>query len=214
MVEFIQNLINNDLISVIIVSLIPMIELKGGIVFARGVGFNFLEALGLAYLGSTIVFIPIFFLLVPLLNLFKKVKLVNKIATKAESYVQSKAREALEKQNQKQGKRAMSERFINQLAVFIFVAIPLPMTGVWMGTAIAVFVNLKFKDAVLPIILGNLFAGIIISALASLCLALWTIAVLDYILYTLFGLAVILLAIMIIKIVKQKPQEDNQKGNN
>ncbi|MBR2871554.1 MAG: small multi-drug export protein [Clostridia bacterium] len=213
MVEFIQNLINNDLISVIVVSLIPMIELKGGIVFARGVGFDFFQALGLAYLGSTIVFIPIFFLLIPLLNLFKKIKFVNKIATKAESYVQSKAREALEKQNQKQGKRAMSERFIKQLAVFIFVAIPLPMTGVWMGTAIAVFVNLKFKDAVLPIILGNLLAGIIISALASLCLALWTIAVLDYILYTLFGLAVILLVVMIIKIVKQKPDSDVQKGN-
>ena len=212
MVEFIQNLINNDLISVIIVSLIPMIELKGGIVFARGVGFNFLEALGLAYLGSTIVFIPIFFLLVPILNLFKKIKLINKIATKAESYVQSKAREALEKQNQNNSKCVVSEKFIKQLAVFIFVAIPLPMTGVWMGTAIAVFVNLKFKDAVLPIVLGNLVAGLLISGLASLCLAFWTIAVLDYILYALFGMAVILLVIMIIKIARQKPQAQTEKG--
>lgn len=212
MVEFIQNLINNDLISVIIVSLIPMIELKGGIVFARGVGFNFLEALGLAYLGSTIVFIPIFFLLVPILNLFKKIKLINKIATKAESYVQSKAREALEKQNQNNSKRVVSEKFIKQLAVFIFVAIPLPMTGVWMGTAIVVFVNLKFKDAVLPIVLGNLVAGLLISGLASLCLAFWTIAVLDYILYALFGMAVILLVLMIIKIARQKPQAQTEKG--
>jgi uncharacterized membrane protein len=189
-----------------------MIELKGGIVFARGVGFNFLEALGLAYLGSTIVFIPIFFLLVPILNLFKKIKLINKIATKAESYVQSKAREALEKQNQNNSKRVVSEKFIKQLAVFIFVAIPLPMTGVWMGTAIAVFVNLKFKDAVLPIVLGNLVAGLLISGLACLCLAFWTIAVLDYILYALFGMAVILLVIMIIKIARQKPQAQTEKG--
>jgi uncharacterized membrane protein len=210
MVEFIQNLINNDLISVIIVSLIPMIELKGGIVFARGVGFNFLEALGLAYLGSTVVFIPIFFLLVPILNLFKKIKLINKIATKAESYVQSKAREALEKQNQNNSKRVVSEKFIKQLAVFIFVAIPLPMTGVWMGTAIAVFVNLKFKDAVLPIVLGNLVAGLLISGLASLCLAFWTIAVLDYILYGLFALAVILLVVIIVKIAKKKPNENKE----
>lgn len=44
MVEFIQNLIGNDLWATIIMSFVPLIELKGGIVFARGVGFNFLEA--------------------------------------------------------------------------------------------------------------------------------------------------------------------------
>ena len=213
MVEFIQNLINNDLISVIVVSLIPMIELKGGIVFARRVGFDFLQAYGLAYLGSTIVFIPIFFLLVPLLNLFKKIKLVNKVATKAELYVQTKANEALESQAKK-NKKAMSETFIKQLAVFIFVAIPLPMTGIWMGTAIAVFINLKFKDAVLPIVLGNLVAGLLISGLAELCLVLFSnIKVLDYILYALFGLAVILLVIMIVKIVRQKPTEEKSEGD-
>ena len=211
MVEFIQNLINNDLISVIVVSLIPMIELKGGIVFARRVGFDFLQAYGLAYLGSTIVFIPIFFLLVPLLNLFKKIKLVNKVATKAELYVQTKANEALESQAKK-NKKAMSETFIKQLAVFIFVAIPLPMTGIWMGTAIAVFINLKFKDAVLPIVLGNLVAGLLISGLAELCLVLFSnIKVLDYILYALFGLAVILLVVMIVKIVRQKPTEEKKR---
>ena len=154
MVEFIQNLIENDLISVIIVSLIPLIELKGGIVFARGVGFNFFEALGLAFLGSSLVVAPVFFLLVPVLNLLKKIKFVNKIALKAEAYVQTKANEAVETQKQKNGK-VMSETFIKQLAVFVFVAIPLPMTGVWMGTAIAVFIGLKFKDAILPIVVGG-----------------------------------------------------------
>lgn len=209
MVEFIQNLIENDLISVIIVSLIPLIELKGGIVFARGVGFNFFEALGLAFLGSSLVVAPVFFLLVPVLNLLKKIKFVNKIALKAEAYVQTKANEAVETQKQKNGK-VMSETFIKQLAVFVFVAIPLPMTGVWMGTAIAVFIGLKFKDAILPIVVGNLVAGLLISGLAELCLVVFSdIVVLDYILYTLFGLAIILLVIMIIKIVRQKPTERN-----
>ncbi len=209
MVEFIQNLIENDLISVIIVSLIPLIELKGGIVFARGVGFNFFESLGLAFLGSSLVVAPVFFLLVPVLNLLKKIKFVNKIALKAEAYVQTKANEAVETQKQKNGK-VMSETFIKQLAVFVFVAIPLPMTGVWMGTAIAVFIGLKFKDAILPIVVGNLVAGLLISGLAELCLVVFSdIVVLDYILYTLFGLAIILLVIMIIKIVRQKPTERN-----
>ncbi len=211
MIELIQKLIENDLISVIVVSIIPMIELKGGIVFARGVGFNFFEALGLAFLGSSLVVLPVFFLLVPILNLLKKIKLIDKLAIKAESYVQTKANEAVETQKQKNGK-ALSETFIKQLAVFIFVAIPLPMTGVWMGTAIAVFIGLKFKDAILPIVVGNLVAGLLISGLAQLCLVIFNdIAVLDYILYTLFGLAVVLLVVMIIKIVRQKSTEHNEE---
>ena len=213
MVEFIKNLIGNDVIATIVMSLVPLIELKGGIVFARGVGLDFFQALGLAYVGSTVVFFPIFFLLVPLLNLLKKVKFIGKVAQKAESYVESKARETLEKQQSK-GKKGMSERLIKQLGVFIFVAIPLPMTGVWMGTAIAVFFSLKVKDAILPVVVGNLIAGLIISLLAQLCLALWTIAVLDYILYALFAIAVVMLALMIVKVLKQKTKTQNAEEVN
>jgi hypothetical protein len=43
-------------------------------------------------------------------------------------------------------------------------------------------------------------------------LAFWAIAVLDYILYALFRMAIILLVIMIIKIVRQKPQAQTEKG--
>lgn len=215
MVEFIQNLIKNDILSTIIMSFVPLIELKGGIVFARGVGLSFLEALGLSFLGSTIVVIPIFFLLVPILNLLKKIKFVNKLALKAESYVKEKAEKTLEEQKNK-GK-AISETLLKQLGVFIFVAIPLPMTGVWTGTAIAVFLNLKFKDAILPIVGGNLVAGLLISLLAEICMAVWTIKALDIILYGLFVIALVMLVVLIIKVAKQKPknkevQEEKAEG--
>ena len=90
------------------------------------------------------------------------------------------------------------------LGVFIFVAIPLPMTGVWTGTAISVFLNLKFKHAVLPIVLGNFIAGLLISLLCVICLAFWSIEVLDYILYGLFVLVIIFLIITIIKVATNK----------
>lgn len=207
MVEIIQNLIGNDFWATVIMSLVPLIELKGGIVFARGVGFDFFTAFGLAYLGSTLIFIPIFFLLEPILNLLKKIKWFNKLALKVEDYFKSKADQTLEKEREKGSKKVLSDKFIKQLGVFIFVAVPLPMTGVWTGTAIAVFLNLKFKDAILPVVLGNIVAGLIISALAALCLHFWTIEVLDYVLYALFALAVILLAVVIIKILRRKPKE-------
>jgi purine-cytosine permease-like protein len=86
------------------------------------------------------------------------------------------------------------------------------MTGVWTGTAVAVFLNMKFKDAVLPIVLGNLVAGVVISLLSELCALIWSIAVLDYILWALLGLAIILLVITIIKISRSgKKSELSEK---
>lgn len=201
MVEFLRNLVKNDALATILMSLMPLIELKGGIVFARGVGYSFFEALGLSYIGSTIAFVPVFFLLIPILNLLKKIKFVKKFAEKIENYFTDKAAETLDKQSGKKGKRPLSEKSMKCLGVFVFVAIPLPMTGVWTGTAIAVFLGLKFHEAVLPVAAGNLVAGVIISLLAEFCLQVFKdIKVLDYILYALFALAIILLVLTIIKI--------------
>ncbi len=206
MVEFIKELVGNDLWATLIMSFVPLIELKGGIVFARGVGFDFFYAFLFAYLGSTLVFFPIYFLLKPILNLIKKIKIFSRLAFKIEDYFNSKAEETLSAQTEKNKKK--SGDYLKKLGVFIFVAIPLPMTGVWTGTAIAVFFNLKLKDAILPVVLGNLVAGLIISILAEICLFLWSIEVLDYILYALFALALILLVVVLIKIAKRKPNVD------
>lgn len=210
MVSLIQNLVGSNFWATVIMSLVPLIELKGGIVFARGAGFDFFTALLLAFIGSTIVFIPIYFLLKPILELLKKIKWFNKFALKVEGFFQSKADQALLDGENKQKKKKLSQDGIKMLAVFIFVAIPLPMTGVWTGTAVAVFLGLKFKQVVLPVILGNLTAGIIISLLAELCASIWDIGALDYILYALFALAIILLLVTIIKIVKQKPKKEDK----
>ncbi len=206
MQEFIVRLVGNDLWATLIMSIVPLIELKGGIVFARLAGFDFFYAFLFAYLGSTLVFFPIYFLLKPILNLIKKIKIFSRLAFKIEDYFNSKADEALKAQTDKN--KAKDGKFLKQLGVFIFVAIPLPMTGVWTGTAIAVFLNLKIKDAILPVVLGNLVAGIIISILAQVCILLWDISVLNYILYGLFALALILLVVVIIKIAKRKPTKD------
>lgn len=198
MTEFISNMIGNDLLATLIMSLVPLIELKGSIVFARGIGYGFFKALGISYVGSTFAFIPVFFLLIPILNLIKKIKPIKGIADKIEGYFENRASDTLKKQEG--GRINKSPKLLKQIGVFIFVAIPLPMTGVWTGTAIAVFLGMKFKEAVLPIALGNLVAGVLISVLAEVCMAVWSIVVLDYILWALLGLAVILLIITIIKI--------------
>ena len=204
MVQFIQNLIGNDALATAIMSFIPLIELKGGIIFARGAGIGAWQSLGLSYLGSTAAFVPVFFLLLPVLKLLKKLKWFSSFAQKVEGYFAATAAGALEKA-EKSGKKARSETFYKALGTFIFVAIPLPMTGVWTGTAVAVFLNVRFKDAILPVMLGNLVAGAIISALSEIIVALWgDLKILDYVLRGLFALAAIMLAVVIIKILRKK----------
>lgn len=210
MVEFINNLIQNEFWATLVMSFVPLIELKGGIVFARGVGLDFFVSLLFAYVGSTVAFILVYFLLKPVLALLKKVKWFNTFALKIESYFKQKADETLAKQQQNGKGKALSDTFIKKLGVFIFVAIPLPMTGVWTGTAVAVFLNLKFKEVILPVALGNLVAGVIISVLAEICIAFWSLKSLDYILYALFALALILLVIVIVKIARQKTEKDGE----
>ena len=207
MTEFIQQLVGNDVLATMFMSFVPLIELKGGIVFARSVGIDFFNSLLLAYVGSALVFFPIYFLLKPILNLIKKIKIFSKLAYKIEGYFADKADNAVKESEKSDGENnKKSASTLKKLGVFIFVAVPLPVTGVWTGTAIAVFLGLKFKEAVLPVCLGNLIAGLIISILAEICLAIWTIKVLDYILYALFALAIILLIVVIIKISKSKPR--------
>ena len=215
MVNFISNLIGNDALATAILSFIPLIELKGGIIFARGAGLGFLQSFGLSYLGSTIVFIPVFFLLIPVLKLLKKLKIFSSLADKLQAYFADKAENALKKA-EKGGKKAHSDVFYKALGVFIFVAIPLPVTGVWTGTAVAVFLGLKFKDALLPVVIGNFIAGAIISALAEIIIALSPSvetagAVLNYVLYGLLILAAVLFIVAVVKVLRKKKSTAEEK---
>ena len=200
--DFISNLIGNDYLATLLMSFVPLIELKGGIVFAWG-KIDYLVGFLLAYVGSTLAFFLVYFLLKPILNLLKKIQIINKLAVKIEKYFSDKALKTLEEHRQK-NKKGINEKLLKQLGVFIFVAIPLPMTGVWTGTAIAVFLDLKFKEALLPVIIGNLIAGLLICLLSAIC-SLIDIS-LDLVLWILLGLAVLLLVVFIIKVLTKNSE--------
>ena len=69
----------------------------------------------------------------------------------------------LEKGN-KGGKKLQEKAGRNvYLALFLFVGIPLPGTGVWTGTLAASFLNLDFKTSVSAVALGVILAGLIMS---------------------------------------------------
>ena len=49
----------------------------------------------------------------------------------------------------------------------LFVAIPLPGTGVWSGSLAAALLDMRFKWAFPAILVGNLIAGVLIMGLSN-----------------------------------------------
>ena len=203
LLEFFQSFTNNGKLITLIISMFPLVELKGAIPIGTlllGEDALLTSAL-LGYIGSSIICIPIFFLLIPIFNLLKKIPFIKRIVEKIEIVLKNKAKKLAK--NSKNEAEAVKHKML-VLGLFIFVAIPFPVTGIWTGTAIAVFLNLKFKESFLPLILGNLVAGTIITLLTFLFADY-----VDIIITVLFIIALIMLTIFIYKIVKSKPNNEN-----
>lgn len=202
--KFLMSVFHNEYVATVFVSMFPLIELKGAIPIGTG-SFGIplpLTAL-LAYVGSTAVVVILFFLLVPIFNLLKKIGFIRGLVEKIENIFQRKAAEIAAKTDgsaEKEAKRIMMR------SLLVFVAVPFPVTGVWTGTAIAVFLGLKFRESILPIAVGNLIAGAIITLLTYVAKDY-----VDYIIYVLFAIAIIMLVVFIVKVVLSKPASDAER---
>ena len=202
LLTFLNSITDNGKVITLLISMFPLIELKGAIPIGTLLGENLITSALLAYVGSTLICIPIFFLLIHIFNLLKKIKFIKRFIEKIEAVLSSKAQKLAQKHNGKA--EEVKIRFLST-ALLIFVAVPFPVTGVWTGTAIAVFVGLSFKDSFIPLILGNLIAGSIITLLTFLFKDY-----VDLIITALFIIALVMLITFIIKIIKSKPTPPNE----
>ena len=205
MAETISNFIytltgENSYLATLLVSMFPLIELKGAIPIGTTYGLDLVTCALIAYVGSSVISILIYFLLKPIFNLLKKIKFIKRLIEKIEAVFINKAEKMASKS---QGETEDKVRKMLIWGLFAFVAVPFPVTGVWTGTAIAVFLNMKFKDCILPITLGNLVAGTIITLLTWLFKPY-----VDIIIYALFAIAIIMLIVFIIKVILSKPKQN------
>ncbi|MDY3724508.1 MAG: small multi-drug export protein [Candidatus Borkfalkiaceae bacterium] len=206
--EFLLKLFGgNTYAATLFVSMFPLIELKGAIPIGTGLfGMPLWQTSLVAYLGSTIVSVAEFFLLIPVFNLLKRISFIKKLVLKVEGIFARKAEEIAKKT---EGSAEKEAKKIMLWSLFVFVAVPFPVTGVWTGTAIAVFLGLKFHESVLPIAAGNLVAGGIITLLTFLLGEKYT----NYLIYALFVIALIMLVVFIVKIVRSEPKAENANGS-
>lgn len=206
--EFLLKLFGgNTYAATLFVSMFPLIELKGAIPIGTGLfGMPLWQTSLVAYLGSTIVSVAEFFLLIPVFNLLKRISFIKKLVLKVEGIFARKAEEIAKKT---EGSAEKEAKKIMLRSLFVFVAVPFPVTGVWTGTAIAVFLGLQFHESVLPIAAGNLVAGGIITLLTFLLGEKYT----NYLIYALFVIALIMLVVFIVKIVRSEPKAENANGS-
>ena len=137
------------------VGMVPILELRGAIPIGVGLGLSYFEAFICSFIGNIV---PIYFIVKfirPLFDFFgrwKPFKIIIDWATE-------RATRKIEESEKLQSYTA--------LGLFLFVAVPLPGTGAWVGSLIANFLNLPPKKAIPPIIAGVLVAGIIVLAVTA-----------------------------------------------
>lgn len=152
---------------IFLISMIPLIELRGAIPVALApetaqvhlLGMN-LHGLGLPILWSYVVCIIGNMLPVPIIYWFalavikwgqsKKIPLFSKFC----KFCMEKGEKGGKRLQEKAGKGLY-------VALFLFVGIPLPGTGAWTGTLAASILEMDFKKSIIAVVCGVVLAGII-----------------------------------------------------
>lgn len=136
---------------VFIISMIPILELRGGLIVSKLLEVPITTAIPLCIIGNII---PIPFILLFIKQIFKwmkKIRLFRGLIEKLESRAMSKS------DNIKK---------YEFWGLVLFVGIPLPGTGAWTGSLIAALLDVDFKKAVLAELLGIAIATVIMSFLS------------------------------------------------
>lgn len=128
---------------VLIISMFPILELRGGLIAAALLGLPIERGILFALIGNIIPIPFILLLITPIFDRLKKTKRIRPLVEKLEAKSMGKS------------ERIQKYEF---LGLLLFVGIPLPGTGAWTGGLIASLLNIKLKKAVPAIFLGLLMA--------------------------------------------------------
>lgn len=135
-----------------VMAMIPVVELRGAIPFGLSLGLMYWEAFLAALIGNLI---PVPFIILFLRRIFEWLK--------TKSVRLARFVERLERIGERKSNTVVKYKI---LGLFILVAIPLPGTGAWTGSLVAVIMDLRLKNAFPAIALGVVAAGVIVTAVS------------------------------------------------
>lgn len=146
-----------------LVSMVPLIELRGGVPTAMAMGIPALEAIVVCAIGNMLP--------VPIIYLFARKVLIWGSDKPHIGKLFAKILEKGEKAGQKLVATASRKGLF--VALMLFVGIPLPGTGAWTGTLAASLLNMGWKSTTGAVSLGVLIAGVIMATASGLGLHLF-----------------------------------------
>ena len=138
-----------NIIMTLLVSMVPVVELRGAIPLAVVNGMDIIPAFILSVVGNLI---PVPFIIIFIRKVFKWMR---QKSSKLETIV-----EKLEAKADRQKEKVLKYEF---WGLMILVAIPLPGTGAWTGAMVAAMLDMSLKRAFPAILVGVIVAGIIVS---------------------------------------------------
>ena len=145
--EFLTGTTSGKCLFTMLVSMIPVIELRGGLPFGVALGLPYYLAFPAAVIGNLI---PAPFIIVYIRRIFE---LLRRYLPSLNGLI-----DKLEKKAHLKGKKVQKYQYIG---LWLFVAIPLPGTGAWTGSLAAAFLGMRLKKAMPAVFLGVLTAGIV-----------------------------------------------------
>ncbi len=148
---------------IFLISMVPIVELRGAIPVAVGMGMQGTElfwAYVICVLGNMVP-VPFIFLFARKILIWGKDK---KYIGKFFTFCYNKGEKGGKKLQEKTGRGLF-------IALMLFVGIPLPGTGAWTGTLAASFLDMDFKKSIIAVMCGVLIAGVIMGA-ASLAVSM------------------------------------------
>ena len=139
---------------VFLISMVPLIELRGAIPYAKAFGLPMLQSYVIAVIGNMVP--------VPFIYLFARKMLVwgsdKPVIGKFFTWCLKKGEKGGEKL--KKGGKGL------YVALMLFVGVPLPGTGAWTGTLAASILDMDFKKSTIDVMLGVCIAGVIMGLLS------------------------------------------------
>lgn len=133
-----------------LMSMIPVVELRGAIPYGVIAGLSVRTALIIAIIGNLV---PIPFLIVFTRKVFEWLRRHSETLDRLVAKLEAKG----------ESKKDLVEKY-EFLGLMILVAIPLPGTGAWTGALVAAMMDMRLKRAMPSIILGVIIAGIIVTS--------------------------------------------------
>lgn len=143
-------------IIIFLISMVPLIELRGAIPYSVLFGLDFLPSYIVCIVGNMLPVPFIFFFARRVLEWGADKKYIGKFF----SFCLEKGHKGGTKLQKKAGKGLF-------VALLLFVGIPLPGTGAWTGTLAASILDMDFKTSVIAVMLGVILAGVIMALATS-----------------------------------------------